>query len=312
MMKNQKEISVVIPVYGSPESVRPLCERLKESLEQFTDSYEVVLVNDSCPKDSWGKILEMCSIDKNIVGINLTRNFGQINAINAGLDNCNGQWIVVMDCDLQNYPEDIHLLYEKAKSGYDVVLSRRYERKENAVSAFLSRSFYKVLSYLSGNDIDPEISNFSICKRKVVQKYLSMKEQANAYIYYIRWMGFKTAVIDVEHHERYEGHSSYTFRKKMSQATSMIVANSTKLLSMFIKLGIAMAMISFIAIIVIICQYFMEGTLAGWASTMVSIFFVGGLILVNMGVVGLYIGKVYERVKDRPIYIIDEIVNEEE
>ena len=141
------DISVVIPVYGCRAAIPELHRRLCENLDKIVKSYEIILVDDCCPQNSWEEIKKVCKIDNRVVGIHMSRNFGQIRAITAGLDNSRGDWVVVMDCDLQDRPESIPELYRKALEGYDVVFARREGRKDSALTKFLSRCFYKVYDY---------------------------------------------------------------------------------------------------------------------------------------------------------------------
>lgn len=160
------EITVVIPVYGCKASLFELYERLKTALSSITEHFEIIFVNDNDPQNSWEVIEQICQNDKRVIGIELSRNFGQIYAINAGLEESSGKWVIVMDCDLQDRPEDIPNLYKKAKEGWDIVLTRRANRQDNYFKKLVSKFFYKVYSYATDGNYDPALSNFSICKRK--------------------------------------------------------------------------------------------------------------------------------------------------
>lgn len=218
------KISVVVPVYGCPTAVVPLCKRLDNTLTQIADDYEIILVNDACPKGSWTEIEKVCAVDTRVIGIELSRNFGQIKAITAGLDYAKGDWVVVMDCDLQDRPEGIIDLYRKAMEGYDVVFARRKARKDNAFVKFCSKSFYKVYDYFTDGNYDNSICNFSISRREVIQSYCNMREQNRAYTLFLKWLGYKQTAIDVEADVRYEGKSSYNIRKKTKMALEFITA----------------------------------------------------------------------------------------
>lgn len=304
------EISVVIPVYGCKAALSELYSRLCLSLGEMVDSFEIILVDDSCPQNSWEEIVKICQKDKRVKGIHMSRNFGQIRAITAGLDNCSGEWVVVMDCDLQDRPEAIPELYEKAKEGFDVVFARREGRKDSFVTKFLSRCFYKIYDYFTEGTFDSSICNFSISKRKVIDSYCRMREQNRAYTMFIRWLGFKQVAIDLKADERFEGSSSYSFNKKMKMAFEIITSQSNKPLIFSIKVGFFIAMLSLIYIFYLVCRTWILGdVLAGWTSLIASIYLMGGILLCAIGVVGIYIGNIFNEVKKRPLYVISESLN---
>lgn len=303
------EISVVVPVYGCRGALYQLYERLVRSLTDITSDFEIILVNDNCPQNSWEVIGEICEKDKRVIGINLSRNFGQIKAITAGLDNAKGKWIVVMDCDLQDRPEEIPRLYKKALEGYDMVFARRANRQDKALKILVSKLFYKVYDYFTDGNFDSTICNFSICKKIVINNYCKMREKNRAFTLFLKWLGFKQTSIDVEHSERLEGQSSYNLKRKIKMATEFIIAQSNKPLRMSIGIGFVMSLISFIYIIYLIISYFIVGKIVGWTSTVVSIYFIGGLLLMNIGIVGIYIGNIFDETKNRPIYVVRDILN---
>lgn len=212
------DISVVVPVYGCKAALRELYTRLCQSLEQICNEFEIILVNDNCPQNSWEVIEELCKEDSRVKGIEMARNFGQIKAITAGLDYSTGDWVVVMDCDLQDRPEEIINLYNKAQEGYDVVFARRKNRKDSFLKVLVSKVFYKIYSFASDGYYDPAICNFSISKRMVIDNYCKMRELHRAFVIYVKWLGFKQTAIDVEHDPRKEGKSSYDMKKRFKMA----------------------------------------------------------------------------------------------
>ncbi len=307
------DISVVIPVYGCRKALDELHKRLTETLCKITQDYEIILVEDRCPQNSWETIEEICARDKKVKGLHMSKNFGQASAISAGVDNCSGEWVVVMDCDLQDRPEHILDLYNKAQEGYDVVFAKRADRKDSAVVLFFSRMFYRVLSHYTDEKIDPTIGNFSISRRKVIDSYCRIREHNRAYQLFIKWLGYEQTAIELEADERFSGKSSYSFRKKIFFATSLIVSHSNKPLKASIKLGAAISALAFIYMMVLVIQKLMGyDYLAGWTSTLASIYFMGGLILATLGIIGLYIGNIFNEVKNRPYYIVCEALNYEE
>lgn len=307
------DISVVVPVYGCPSAIPELHRRLVETLEGMGVSFELVLVNDHCPRGSWEEIKKVCDVDRRVIGLNLSRNYGQIQAITAGLDLSCGEWVVVMDCDLQDRPESIPLLFSKAKEGYDVVFAQRQGRKDSGLTKILSKAFYKVYDYFTDGNYDNSISNFSISRRVVIDAYCSMREHHRAYTIFIKWLGFKQAHIPLPADERFEGESSYDFKKKMRMAADIITAQSDKPLRFSIKLGFLIALLAFVYLVYLVINYFLNpGMLPGWTSTVGAVFLMGGLMLMAIGVVGIYVGNIFNEVKDRPLYVIAERLNCEE
>ncbi|MGP1370364.1 MAG: glycosyltransferase family 2 protein [Eggerthia catenaformis] len=305
------EISVVIPVYGCRAALFELHKRLVSSLSTITDGFEIILVDDNCPQNSWEDIETICHRDHRVVGIHLSRNFGQIKAITAGLDHAKGEWVVVMDCDLQDRPEAIIDLYDKAQEGFDVVFGRRIDRKDTAITKFLSRSFYKVYDYFTEGNFDSTICNFSISKRKVINYYIQMREQNRAYTLFIKWLGFKQAAIDLQADERFAGKSSYNLKRKLTMAFEFITSQSNKPLRFSIKTGFMMALVSFVYILYLIIKASLGGVITGWTTIVASIYLMGGLLLVSIGIMGIYVGNIFNETKNRPLYAISEILNEE-
>jgi len=304
---NSTHISVIVPVYGCSTCLNILYQRLEKTLSKITDDFEIIMVNDASPDDAWEVIKVLASDDERVRGINFSRNFGQHKAITAGLDFSNGEWVVVMDCDLQDRPEEILKLYNKAKEGYDVVFGRRVKRKDYFIKRLSSIVFYKVYDYFTESKVDASVANFSIISFKVVEKLKMMKEQNRSYPLFVNWVGFKRINIDIEHAQREEGRSSYTFKKLVDLAIDSIVSQSNKPLRLSIKFGFLLSFMSlFYACLLTVRYFFYYIPIEGWTSVMVSIFFIGGLLFANLGVLGLYIGKSFDESKNRPIYLVDE------
>lgn len=300
------KLSIVSPVYRAEKIIPVLVERIKTSAQKITDDYEIILVDDGSPDGSWSVIEKITKTNKNVHGIKLSRNFGQHHAITAGLDQSIGDWVVVMDCDLQDQPEEIINLYEKTKEGYDVVLASRHTRHDSYFKKLFSKYFYKILSYLSGYEHDETVANFGIYNRKVIDAVTSMRESIRYFPTMVKWVGFNTEVIKVEHAPRWEGETSYNFKKLLNLATDIILAYSDKPLILLVKAG---GLLSILAILVASIYAYMWATGAieviGYTSLIVSIWFLSGVIIITLGVVGLYVGKTFEGVRDRPLYIIN-------
>jgi len=243
----------------------------------------------------------------------LSRNFGQIAAITAGLDTSHGDWVVVMDCDLQDRPESISELYAKAQEGYDVVFAQRQNRKDSGITMFFSKAFYRVYDYFTDGNYDNTISNFSISRRIVIDNYCKMREHNRAYTIFIKWLGFKQTSIPLEADERFEGESSYNFKKKLNLAVSIITAQSEKPLRFAVKAGLLIALLAFIFLIYLLISHFVRSDIAvGWTSTVGAVFLMGGLLLAAVGVTGIYIGNIFNETKNRPLYVVAEHLNDEE
>lgn len=298
------DVSVVVPVYGCRKALPELHRRLTKVLQTLVQEYEIILVNDACPQGSWIEIEKLCSEDAHVVGLELSRNFGQIKALTAGLDYSTGKWIVVMDCDLQDQPEEIERLYKKVQEGYDVVFARRQIRQDSPFKVFVSNCFYKVYSLSTGVDYDSALCNFSISSRKVVNSYCQMRELHRAFVMYIQWMGFRQGFIDVEHQERYAGKSGYDFKKRIKMAGEILTSQSDKLLQATAIGGGLISVGAFFAVLVIVLRYFFMHIQPGWSSIVASLFLMGGLTILAIGIVGIYVGNIFMEVKHRPLYIV--------
>jgi dolichol-phosphate mannosyltransferase len=310
-MQSNYHISVVTPVYGCCECLNSLYERLNKTLSTITNNFEIIMINDSSPDNAWKAIKELAQKDNRVKGINLSRNFGQHHAITAGLDYAQGDWVVVMDCDLQDQPEEIIKLYNKAQEGYDIVVGRRAKRQDGIFKKLSSILFYKIYDYFTESKIDNTVSNFSIISQAVVKEIRKLREQNRSYPLFINWLGFKRTNLDIVHAQREEGKSSYTLEKLINLAIDSIVAQSNKPLRLSIKFGFFIAFFSFIYAGWLVIKYFLFGiSVEGWTSMMVSFYFIGGLLFANMGFLGLYIGKIFDETKDRPIYIVKDITFE--
>ncbi|MBI5591164.1 MAG: glycosyltransferase family 2 protein [Deltaproteobacteria bacterium] len=298
-------ISVVIPVYKTENSLEELYRRLKTALEKISADFEIVLVEDCGGDNSWQVIEQLAMVDPRVRGIQFSRNFGQHYGITAGLDYCRGEWVVVMDCDLQDRPEEIPRLYAKAQEGYDVVLTRRGARQDPLSKRIASWLFYKIFSYLADIEYDGESGNFRIISHKVVASFRRMGEQLRFFGGLVQWMGFPTFSIEVEHAERFEGKSTYTFAKLCKLASETIIAHSDKPLRLAVRFGFLMAFFSFCYGVYILGRSLFYGsTIPGWSSLIVSLYFIGGIIITILGILGIYLGKAFDESKKRPLYIV--------
>lgn len=308
------EISIVSPVYRAEAILPELVRRLRTAMSTMGVAYEIVLIDDRSPDGSWVVMRTLSNETPELKCFRLSRNFGQHNTITAGLSLAKGNWIVVMDCDLQDRPEEIPRLYQKAlESKADAVVARRAERKDTWLKRMSSRFYYSAFSYLTDTVQDPAVANFGVYNRKVIDAILSMKDQIRYFPTMLQWVGFQREYVDVEHDARAEGESSYNWKSLFALAFNNILAFSDKPLKLTVRFGFWIALISLGIGIFYLVQYFMgEIDVLGFASLIVSISFFSGMNIMILGMIGLYLGKVFEKVKDRPNFIISESTNGQE
>ena len=305
-------ISIVTPAYRCSTCIPELYRRVRVAIDIMPGTdFELILVNDASPDADWEKIAEIALGDPRVKGINLSRNFGQHHAIAAGIDHCSGDWVVVMDCDLQDRPEEIPRLYQKAtKEGFDVIFGQRISRQDPVMKVFLSRCFYLFINSLSSIHIDPTISNFSIASSQVINSYRRLRETSRSYGLGILWCGYKIGYVPVEHGSRFSGRSSYSLGRSLHLALEAITSLSNKPLRLAINVGFGMSFTAFLYGLYLIFHYLFHAVpVAGWTSIIVSLYFLSGIILAFLGILGLYLGKVFDEVKGRPIYIVRKTLN---
>lgn len=307
MSDTDVELSVVSPVYRAEECLGELYRRLTTVLRGLTDAYEIILIEDGGPDRSWACIRELAAQDPKVRGLHLSRNFGQHPAIAAGLAASRGKRIIVLDCDLQDPPEVIPLLIAKADEGFDVVYVRRDKRTDSWFKQSMSRLFFFIMNGLFTVFAEPGLGTFSLLSRQVVSEYLRAADVHSHYLWVLRWLGFRTAVIEVAHAPRFAGTSAYSFWKLVSQALDGIVSQSTRLLHISTGIGLLFGVVAGVQIVYLIYRkIFWAIGVEGWASLMVVLWFVGGTILFSLGVIGLYLGRLFERTRNRPLFIIHE------
>ena len=300
-------ISVVAPIFREEGNVRELCRRLYEALSKITEDFEIVLVEDGGGDKSWTIISEIAGDEPRIKGLRFSRNFGQHYAITAGLDAVDGDWVVVMDGDLQDRPEVIPDIYAKAQEGYHVVFVERRQRPESWLYKLAQRSFYRLFRFLAATEYNPAHGNFSIISREVVNHYRKLHENLRFYGGIVTWLGFRHASIQAQHGTRHAGTGGYTLGKRVRLAAQMIVAHSELPLRISVGLGLVMAVLSFLyGTVIVLRAIFDDVSVEGWASIIVSIYFVGGTIMVLLGILGIYIGKMHNEIKHRPLYVVTE------
>ena len=300
-------ISIVSPVYRAEKILPILVSEINLVMERIGEDYEIILVDDRSPDNSWEVMKVLSSQNFKIKSIRLSRNFGQHSAIFAGLTKTKGDWVVVMDCDMQDQPKEIAKLYKKALEGYDIVLGQRENRKDKFLEKLSSKLFYKVFNYLSGGQFNNEIGNFGIYKKKVIDSILNINDYIKFFPLFINWVGFKSTSIPIEHSSREEGKSSYSISRLLKLAFNVIISFSDKPLRLFINFGLGISILSFIlGIYYLYLAVTHRITQPGFSSLILSIWFLSGIIISCMGIVGVYLGKTFDQTKNRPTFIIDE------
>ncbi len=302
------KISIVSPVYKAEDIVDKLVFEIQKVMSSMNTTYEIILVDDRSPDNSWEKMKILSSKYKEVKSVRLSRNFGQHPAIIAGLSIVSGEWVVVMDCDLQDQPKEIVKLYQKAQEGFEVVQARRKKREDNFLKKLSSKVFSKVYSYFTDTKYDNEIANFGIYHKKVIHSILEVSDYIKFFPLFVEFVGYKSTSIIVEHAPRDSGTTSYSFSKLVSLAFNTIISFSNKPLKLFVKFGMIISFLSFCVGIYYIYQAMHhEIEVLGYTSIIVSIWFLSGVIITTIGVAGIYIGKIFDQTKNRPVYIIDKI-----
>lgn len=302
-------LSVISPVYNASEIVDELVKCIIEEVVKITDDFEIILVDDGSIDDSWEKIKENCDKEKRVKGIKLSRNFGQHYAITAGLSRTTGENVVLMDCDLQDDPVHIKELLKLRTSGYDIVFTKRIKRQHSLIKSMNSWLYNLLFEVFSERKYDVDAGSLTMFSHQIAKIFLQLKDKDRLYLQMLKWLGFNTTTLAVEHKPRFAGKSTYSFSKLLKMGVQGWTSHSTKLLKFSTVLGFFLASVSIFLGISIIIRYLLYDLQPGWPSIIVSILFSTGVILMSIGVAGIYIGKIFEQVKDRPIYIIEKEVN---
>lgn len=297
------ELSVVIPVYGCSRSLPELHRRLVASIEPLTGDFEVVLVDDASPDGAWPVLCELAEADPRVRLLRLSRNFGQHAAITAGLTRSRGRWTVVMDCDLEEPPEEIPRLYAAAQEGYDIVRGERTGRRHTAFRRWSSKAYRYV--FLEG-DRHAGYGTLSIISRPVVEAFLSLRDRDREYQLVLDWLGFRQTTIHFQHGAREEGTSAYDLRRLFKVAFDGMFFRTTVLLRLIVLAGFVIALIGAGLAAYAVYARYAQGSPAGYTSLVVLLLVLCGFIIISLGVVGLYVGRIFEQVKGRPLFVVAE------
>lgn len=306
------ELSVVVPVYGCARSLEHLHRRLVPVLREIAGTYEIVLVDDRAGDGSWPVIEQLATEDESVRGVLLSRNFGQHAAITAGLSYARGDWVVVMDCDLQDPPEDIPRLYAKALEGHDIVFGRRTNKPTGRIRRGLASLYFKGLQVFTGAQIDGQYGTFSVISHRVVHAFLEMRDQDRHYLMILNWLGFDTTFVDYDPARRYEGRSSYSLSKLIAHALDGVFFQTAVLLRWIVYLGFVVATIGAGLAAFLVAERISGHAYPGWTSLAVLTLILCGFIILSLGVTGLYVGKIFDHTRGRPIFVVDRVVEHEE
>lgn len=306
-------LSIVTPVYGAPKIIPVLYQRLVEELTPWAD-FEIIMVNDACPKGSGEEVKKLADKDERVKFVNLSRNFGQHAAISAGLDYANGDYVVVMDCDLQDPPEEIRKLYDTlVEGGHKAVFGVRKKRQDSLIKRARSKVFGIIYNYLSDDalkDVNGEVSNFSIVTRQVALAFRAFHEKRRSYSGIIMKIVPHVHLTDVKHSTRYEGKSSYSLTKLLDLAIGILIFNSSKPLFFSFYCGLGFFLLALILAARSVYHYFLFGpAVIGWTSIMVVICFFSGLQMLFLGIIGSYLNNIFTETKRRPLYVVDSTQN---
>ena len=305
------KLSIVSPVYGAASLLHELVQEIEAAVRKLTNDYEIILVEDHSPDDSQAIIREVCKVNKHVVGVFHSRNFGQQYAIHTGLSLATGDYIVTMDCDLQDTPALIVNLFNKAQEGYDIVYASRQNRQDGYVKKLGSKIFNRLLGFLTETVQDETIANFVLYRKKVVDAMLQMGDYRRYYPLMNHWVGFKSCKLPIPHAERADGKaSSYSMKKRIELALNTAVSFSTKPLRLIIYFGMFISSIAILLALFMAAHYILTGiTVSGWLTLFVSLWFIAGVMIMIMGIIAVYIGSVFEQTKNRPCSLVSEILN---
>ena len=302
------DLSIIIPIFNEEDSISELYSRLHSSVSQITSNFELIFINDGSRDKSLLKIIELSKSDDKVFYLNFSRNFGHQIAVTAGLDICSGNAIVIIDADLQDPPELIPELYKKYKEGYEVVYAKRAKRKgESWFKLITAKIFYKLLRRVTTINIPVDTGDFRLIDKKIVE-YLKLMPEQNKFLRgQISWLGFRQTHVEYNRDSRKYGNTGYTFSKMLHFALDGITSFSDKPLTLVTKSGIFVSFLSFLAILwTLYGHYVLKTTITGWTSLIISTMFFGGIQLISVGVIGLYVSRINKNVNNRPLYIIEQ------
>lgn len=307
-MENSIKYSVIAPIYNEIGNLPELYRRVKEALDQTGEPWELLLVDDGSTDGSTDEIRKIASRDGQVKPVIFARNFGHQIAVTAGLDYAQGQAVVIIDADLQDPPEVILDLIAKWKEGYEVVYAQRSEREGETWLKLLTASvFYQLIHRITDVEIPIDAGDFRLLDRKVVNVLIAMRERHRFLRGMSSWVGFKQTGVMYKRAARYSGETKYPYKKMLKFASDAITSFSYFPLQLATYLGFISAGLSIIAIpVVVILRIIGQHAFSGQATTLIAVLFLGGVQLISLGILGEYIGRLYDEAKGRPLYIVRE------
>lgn len=314
-MTNEKvDYSIVIPVYNEEEVIEHTYERLKTVMQSSDGNYELLFINDGSKDRSVDILLQLSEQDKTIKIVDFSRNFGHQIAITAGMDYASGNAIVIIDADLQDPPELILEMIQKWKEGYDVVYAKRTARKgETFFKKQTASAFYRTLRAMTEIDIPIDTGDFRLIDRKVCDQMNNIHEKNRFVRGLVSWVGFKQTAVEYERDERFAGETKYPLKRMLKLSLDGITSFSYKPLKLANYLGASLSVIGFVYMLIVLYQkLFTTTTVTGWSSIIVIQLFFSGITLMMLGVIGEYIGRIYDEAKNRPLYIVKDIYQHEQ
>ena len=306
-------ISIVVPVYDEEPTLDVLVRRVVDVLEATGDSFELVLVDDGSRDGSWDRMRALAARDRRLVLVRLSRNFGHQIAVTAGIDAARGEAVVLMDADLQDPPEVVPEMIARWREGFDVVYGRRTQRHgESLFKRATAAAFYRLIRRLTNIDIPEDTGDFRLMSRRVVEVLKQLRERNRFVRGMVAWIGYRQTAVEYERAERVAGETKYPLRKMLRFAADAIVSFSYAPLRLATGLGLVVSALSFVyGVYALLARLFDWDVVQGWASLMVAIAFIGGVQLVCVGIIGEYVGRIYDEVKRRPLYVADVIRGDE-
>jgi len=305
--------SVIVPCYNEEEVITETYKRLNTVMESLEETYEIIFINDGSKDNTAFIIAGFCETNKSVKLLNFSRNFGHMPALTAGLDYASGEAVFVIDADLQDPPEVFLEMITKWKEGYHVVYGKRNKRKGESVFKKLSAmAFYRFLQSMTNVDLPVDTGEFRLMDRKVVEVVKTLPEKNRYLRGLVSWVGFKQTAVMYDRSERFAGETKYPLRKMIKFAMDAITSFSYKPLKLATLIGFLMSIASFVYLIVIFIQHFFTDThVAGWTSLIGVMLLTQGIVLIILGLMGEYVGRLYEEAKGRPLYIVQEVIGGE-
>lgn len=309
--ENPRSISVIVPCYNEQEVLPELKRRLVETLEKLGVPFEIVLVDDGSKDRTWPMLREMQRSDPRFKIVRFSRNFGHQLAVTCGLDQSNGEVVVIMDADLQDPPELIGEMIAKWREGYDVVYGKRTRRlKESAAKRFFAFAFYRLISRITKISIPEDTGDFRLMDRRAVEALQSLKERHRFVRGMVSWIGFHQTPVYYQRPERFAGETKYPFKKSFKLAVDAITSFSYAPLRLASYLGLSLSIFAFLYILVVIGLKIAGINFPGYTSLMASILLLGGVQLIVLGLIGEYVGRIFEQGQMRPLYLVEEVRGE--